>query len=146
MIDVDRPNWMDNGLCVTVDAALMPRFFPRQGQPTKPAKQICAGCAVREQCAEYALTNTIRFGVWGGMSEKERRQERRRRAAAGTLPPTPISHGTRNRYMKCVRRPEGACAACTDANKRYSRPDSHGHSGYETWYVRTRKRLDELDA
>jgi WhiB family transcriptional regulator, redox-sensing transcriptional regulator len=38
----------------------------------RAAKAICAGCGVREQCAEYALAHRERYGVWGGLSEHER--------------------------------------------------------------------------
>ncbi len=38
----------------------------------RAAKAICAGCSVREQCAEYALAHRERYGVWGGLSEHER--------------------------------------------------------------------------
>lgn len=47
---------------------------------TEEAKAVCAGCAVREQCLEFALTNGEKFGIWGGLSERERRRIRRERA------------------------------------------------------------------
>jgi WhiB family redox-sensing transcriptional regulator len=37
---------------------------------------------VREDCLEYALANGEKFGIWGGMSERERRRIRRQRALA----------------------------------------------------------------
>ncbi|MEY3132868.1 MAG: hypothetical protein RLZ29_1205, partial [Actinomycetota bacterium] len=37
---------------------------------------------VREQCLEYALANGEKFGIWGGLSERERRRLRRQRAQA----------------------------------------------------------------
>lgn len=36
------------------------------------AKAICAECAVREQCLNYALANHEKFGIWGGMTPEER--------------------------------------------------------------------------
>ena len=49
------------------------------------------GCVVREDCLEYALANGEKFGIWGGMSERERRRIRRARALArranGASPP-----------------------------------------------------------
>lgn len=54
-------------------------FFPTQGQDTRPAKAICSGCSAREACLDFALTNREKFGVWGGMSERERRDERKAR-------------------------------------------------------------------
>ena len=38
------------------------------------------GCVVREDCLEYALANGEKFGIWGGLSERERRRIRRQRA------------------------------------------------------------------
>ncbi|MEZ5208103.1 MAG: WhiB family transcriptional regulator [Acidimicrobiales bacterium] len=35
---------------------------------------------MREDCLEYALSNSEKFGIWGGMSERERRRIRRQRA------------------------------------------------------------------
>ena len=52
-------------------------FFPEKGGSTREAKRICSGCPVREECLEYALANDERFGIWGGMSERERRRLKR---------------------------------------------------------------------
>ncbi len=38
----------------------------------RAAKVVCAGCRVRERCADYALSHRERYGVWGGLSEHER--------------------------------------------------------------------------
>ena len=57
-------------------------FFPERGASTKEAKEVCRGCVVREDCLEYALQNGEKFGIWGGMSERERRRIRRARAIA----------------------------------------------------------------
>ena len=57
-------------------------FFPERGASTKDAKAVCQGCIVREDCLEYALTNREKFGIWGGLSERERRRIRRERAQA----------------------------------------------------------------
>jgi WhiB family redox-sensing transcriptional regulator len=43
---------------------------------------VCRGCIVRAQCLEYALVNSEKFGIWGGMSERERRRIRRQRSLA----------------------------------------------------------------
>ena len=69
--------WMDLGNCLGVDPDL---FFPDRGASTREAKAVCAGCVVREQCLEYALVGSEKFGIWGGLSERERRRIRRRRA------------------------------------------------------------------
>ncbi len=63
--------------CMGVDPDL---FFPERGASTREAKEVCRGCVVREECLEYALDNGEKFGIWGGMSERERRRLRRVRA------------------------------------------------------------------
>lgn len=42
------------------------------------AKKLCASCPVVEQCLDWALENNERFGIWGGLTERERRRMRRR--------------------------------------------------------------------
>ncbi len=71
--------WQDYANCLGVDPDL---FFPERGASTREAKEVCRGCVVREDCLEYALRNGEKFGIWGGMSERERRKIRRQRALA----------------------------------------------------------------
>jgi WhiB family redox-sensing transcriptional regulator len=66
---VELPQWASRAKCLTADPDL---FFPEKGGTTTEAKRICAGCPVRAECLEYALEEDERFGVWGGMSERER--------------------------------------------------------------------------
>lgn len=77
--DKDEPTWHDFANCLGVDPDL---FFPERGASTKEAKEVCRGCVVRDDCLEYALQNGEKFGIWGGMSERERRRIRRQRALA----------------------------------------------------------------
>ncbi|MFN8021828.1 MAG: WhiB family transcriptional regulator [Acidimicrobiales bacterium] len=72
-------NWQDEANCLGVDPDL---FFPERGASTREAKEVCRGCVVRLECLEYALTNGEKFGIWGGLSERERRRLRRQRALA----------------------------------------------------------------
>jgi WhiB family redox-sensing transcriptional regulator len=44
------------------------------------AEAVCKVCPVRVQCLDYALRNSIRHGIWGGLNEQGRVRERRRRA------------------------------------------------------------------
>ena len=53
-------------------------FFPEKGGSTREAKKVCVGCEVRSECLEYALANDERFGIWGGLSERERRKLKKR--------------------------------------------------------------------
>jgi WhiB family transcriptional regulator, redox-sensing transcriptional regulator len=73
---LDR-SWQAKANCMGVDPDL---FFPERGASTREAKEVCRGCVVREDCLEYALANGEKFGIWGGMSERERRRLRRARA------------------------------------------------------------------
>jgi WhiB family redox-sensing transcriptional regulator len=70
-------SWQKQANCMGVDPDL---FFPERGASTREAKEVCRGCVVREDCLEYALANGEKFGIWGGLSERERRKIRRRRA------------------------------------------------------------------
>jgi WhiB family transcriptional regulator, redox-sensing transcriptional regulator len=55
------------------------KFHPGRGEPTTPAKAVCARCAVRAECLDYALSRPADqcLGVWGGTSVRERRALRR---------------------------------------------------------------------
>ena len=50
-----------------------------QGAAQNRAKAVCAGCVVRVECLADALDNRVEFGVWGGMTERERRALLRQR-------------------------------------------------------------------
>jgi WhiB family redox-sensing transcriptional regulator len=71
--------WQERANCLGVDPDL---FFPERGASTREAKSVCGGCEVRLECLEYALCNGEKFGIWGGLSERERRRLRRQRALA----------------------------------------------------------------
>ena len=51
--------------------------LPGKGRLHRDAKKICTGCDVRAECLSYALSNDERFGIWGGLSERERRRLKR---------------------------------------------------------------------
>lgn len=68
--------WQSEANCLGVDPDL---FFPERGVSTAEAKAVCKGCVVRLDCLEAALVNGEKFGVWGGLSERERRRIRRAR-------------------------------------------------------------------
>ena len=68
---VASPGWWFAGLCAQTDPEV---FFPEKGGSVREAKAVCTGCPVRAQCLEHALAHDERFGVWGGLSERERRR------------------------------------------------------------------------
>jgi len=70
----EAAEWMLDARCLDADPEA---FFPEKGGSTREAKRICGSCAVREECLDYALANEERFGIWGGLSERERRRMRR---------------------------------------------------------------------
>lgn len=78
--DTSEPlhGWMVDALCAQVDPEI---FFPEARETNKAAKRVCAGCPVRTECLEYALSASHVWGVWGGLSETERRRFRHGRAA-----------------------------------------------------------------
>ena len=49
-----------------------------QGAEQNVAKKICRECPVRYECLADALDNRIEYGVWGGLTERERRALLRR--------------------------------------------------------------------
>jgi WhiB family transcriptional regulator, redox-sensing transcriptional regulator len=67
--------WQADALCAQTDPEA---FFPEKGGSTRDAKRICSGCDVKAQCLDYALANDERFGIWGGLSERERRKLKKR--------------------------------------------------------------------
>lgn len=72
--DDEAPEWQERALCAQTDPEA---FFPEKGGSTREAKRICLGCEVRAECLDYALAHDERFGIWGGLSERERRRLRR---------------------------------------------------------------------
>ena len=76
---IDELSWQDYANCRGADADL---FFPERGASTRKAKAICAACEVKGDCLDFALRAGEKFGIWGGMSERERRRVRRERTIA----------------------------------------------------------------
>ena len=67
-------SWQEQALCAQTDPEA---FFPEKGGSTREAKAVCELSEVRDECLSYALENDERFGIWGGLSERERRRLRR---------------------------------------------------------------------
>jgi WhiB family transcriptional regulator, redox-sensing transcriptional regulator len=72
---VDESSWQERALCAQTDPEA---FFPEKGGSTREAKRVCLSCDVRGECLEYALLHDERFGIWGGLSERERRKLKKR--------------------------------------------------------------------
>jgi WhiB family redox-sensing transcriptional regulator len=68
-------DWASKGACRTSD----PDALFVQGAEQNRAKQVCMSCVVRTECLADALDNRVEFGVWGGMTERERRALLKRR-------------------------------------------------------------------
>ena len=62
--------WREQAACRGADLGV---FFPERGESAGPARQVCAACPVRQPCLDYAISNRITHGVWGGLTERERR-------------------------------------------------------------------------
>ena len=70
----EESGWQERALCAQTDPEA---FFPEKGGSTREAKRICVGCEVKAECLTYALMHDERFGIWGGLSERERRRLKR---------------------------------------------------------------------
>ena len=73
--DEGELSWQERALCAQTDPEA---FFPEKGGSTREAKKVCVSCEVRAECLEYALAHDERFGIWGGLSERERRKLKKR--------------------------------------------------------------------
>lgn len=74
--------WMEEALCAQTDPDI---FYPEKGGSTAPATSVCASCAVRAECLEYAVANDIRHGIWGGTSDNDRKRMARERKATRSV-------------------------------------------------------------
>jgi WhiB family redox-sensing transcriptional regulator len=92
---LERADFRDDAPCSTTDPEV---FYPEKGGTTLPAKKVCAGCDVRRECLLFALQHDERFGVWGGMSERERR---RLRIVPKALPPVRYTNSAKDVCDEC---------------------------------------------
>ena len=68
--------WRQKAACQGLDPDI---FSPVSEDDADEAKSICAQCAVRQVCLEFALAQRERDGVWGGLTDRERRRVIRQR-------------------------------------------------------------------
>lgn len=85
-----EPTWRAGAACQGSSAA---HFYPPSTSETREqrqrretaARELCAGCAVRRACLEYALYLEEPYGIWGGLNEGERRRLLRERTVAAAV-------------------------------------------------------------
>lgn len=66
----DTPHeWQDDAACAQVDPEL---FFPEQGGSAVEPRRLCGSCPVRAECLAFALSRDEKFGIWGGLTARER--------------------------------------------------------------------------
>lgn len=70
-IPFEAQPWADRAVCTQTDPD---SFFPDKGGSTREAKAVCATCTVAAECLDWALAHDEKFGIWGGLSERERRR------------------------------------------------------------------------
>jgi WhiB family transcriptional regulator, redox-sensing transcriptional regulator len=75
--------WADLASCRSLSPDL---FFPETANDEDAAKSVCAGCPVRAECLEHALAAGEPYGIWGGLTLRERRLVRRARAGSPRRP------------------------------------------------------------
>ena len=75
MTALHQEDWTMRAKCRGMEDALFP-----DASDQKRARLLCAGCPVRSECLAEALDNRIEWGVWGGMTERERRLLLRQRS------------------------------------------------------------------
>ena len=90
-------SWTDRAAC----KGRTDLFFVNRGDTTQMnrAKAICKKCPVIDQCREYVTYNPERFGIWAGMTEKDRRAYRIEQG----IKLSSARHGTRLRYSAGCR-------------------------------------------
>lgn len=83
----DKMDWQEDAACRKYENVVF--FGPDQGESElekqareMQAKSICHTCPVKESCLEFAMETNQKYGIWGGMTDKERASLKRRRARA----------------------------------------------------------------
>lgn len=88
MTDYAPAGWREAGACASVDPDL---FFPismagKAAAQIARARHVCAGCAVRRECLDFALATGETEGIWGGTTPDERIRARRQRTTRRRAP------------------------------------------------------------
>ena len=77
LADIEERPWAAYAACRGADPNL---FFPSEEDDAAEAIRICGGCPVQGECLEWALESRVRYGIWGGTTERDRRRLTRRSA------------------------------------------------------------------
>jgi WhiB family redox-sensing transcriptional regulator len=76
---LEHEEWVSEALCAQVDVGDL--WFPTAQDDGTQAKRVCGLCVVKAECLDYALSNDIPHGIWGGLGARSRlrmmRQKRR---------------------------------------------------------------------
>jgi len=101
---VHRPQWMVAAACRDEPTET---FFVDRGGSLARARELCAGCEVREECLAYAMADSELDGWWGGTAPMERR---RLRGATAPRPPRAMTRDMRLERQVARRERESATA------------------------------------
>jgi WhiB family transcriptional regulator, redox-sensing transcriptional regulator len=115
----DPTAWIYRAACASTDPEA---FFPLEGggyEAKKHALATCQGCPVRQDCLQYALENALDFGIYGGVTAKERKALGRPPKQRSEL--TLLGCGTAAGYRRHRVRGEQACRPCKDAEAQRSK-------------------------
>jgi WhiB family redox-sensing transcriptional regulator len=77
LLELDERPWAAYAACRAADPDM---FFPDSESDAVDAVRICRGCPVLGECRDWALDTRVRYGVWGGLTEKDRRRSLRKTA------------------------------------------------------------------
>lgn len=105
-------DWRANAECKGQPIEL---FFPESGDiaASRIAKAMCAECQVQTECLEWALHNPQHYGIFGGLTAKERRRLRRQRGITVFFRTDDATHGSEHFYLRFKCR----CQTCVDGHR-----------------------------
>lgn len=116
--DVDE-SWRDQALCAQIGFVdFHADKHDGNMERTNIAKRICGMCDVREACLEYSLLVGDEYGIWGGLSSRERRKLRTKR---GLRKPEKNWHGTARGARRHRDNGERPCVLCLKTESEQSR-------------------------
>jgi WhiB family redox-sensing transcriptional regulator len=114
--------WKDDAVCAQVDPEI---FYPEKGGSTREAKRVCSGCEVRDKCLQYALDNDERFGIWGGLADRERRRLKKGDLTVLKAAPAPAHCEVCDKPMYRLNS-KSAARFCSNECRAQSRDRKHG--------------------